>query len=39
MTCRNVYRRRRKRDLDFYPVKRSGEPLLTARLASGMKAA
>src|ERR1039457_261578 len=39
MTCRNVSKRRRKRDPDFCPAIRLGGNLSTAQLASGMKAA
>ena len=39
MTCRNVFKRRRNRDLDFYPANQVEGNLATAQLASGMKAA
>jgi hypothetical protein len=39
MTCRNVYKWRRKRDPDFCPANQVEGYLPTAQLASGMKAA
>jgi hypothetical protein len=39
MTCRNVFKRRRNRDPDFYPVNQVEGNLATAQPASGMKAA
>ena len=39
MTCRNVFKRRRNRDLDVCPAIRLGDNLPTAQLASGMEAA
>ena len=39
MTCRNVSKRCRNRDLDFCPATQVGGGLLTGQLASGMKVA
>ena len=39
MTCRNVFKRRRNRDLDFCPAIKVEGNLLIAQPASGMKAA
>ena len=39
MTCRNVSKRCRNRDLDFCPATQVGGSLLTGQLTSGMKAA
>ena len=39
MTCRNVFKRRRNRDLDLYPANQVERNLATAQPASGMKAA
>ena len=39
MTCRNVFKRRRNRDPDFYPANQVERNLTTAQPASGMKAA